>query len=97
MPNVKTIRHSSFSPRVIPGSCIARQSHYFQCLKALSVVVCITSVMLIIGCADPLEKPITQEASEKFQRGITGHGTLGPIDRSNDSNFKPSEPDSQHP
>ena len=85
------------SPFVIPGSCIARQSHYFQCLKALSAAISVASAMLVVGCADPLEKPITQEAGEKFQRGITGHGTLGPIDRPNDPNFKPSEPDSQHP
>jgi hypothetical protein len=66
-------------------------------LKALSAAICIASAMLGVGCADPLEKPITQEASEKFQRGITGHGTLGPIDRSNDPNLKPSEADSQYP
>jgi len=66
-------------------------------LKALSALFCTASALLTFGCADPLEKPITQEASEKFQRGITGHGTLGPMDRSDDPNFKPSEPDSQHP
>jgi hypothetical protein len=85
------------SPFVIPGSCIARESHYFQCLKALSAAISIASAMLLVGCADPLEKPITQEAGEKFQRGITGHGSLGPMDRSNDPDLKPSEPDSQHP
>jgi hypothetical protein len=66
-------------------------------LKALSAAFCIASAILAAGCADPLEKPITQEASEKFRRGITGGGTLVPIDRSNDPNIKPSEPDSQHP
>ena len=63
-------------------------------LKALSAAVCIASAILAAGCADPLEKPITQEAGEKFQRGITGHGTLGPIDRSNNPDAKPLEPDS---
>jgi hypothetical protein len=66
-------------------------------LKALSAALCIASAILTAGCADPLEKPMTQEAGEKFQRGITGHGSLGPMDRSDDSNIKPSEPDSQHP
>jgi hypothetical protein len=65
-------------------------------LKALSAAFCIASAILAAGCADPLEKPMTQEAGEKFQRGITGHGTLGPIDRSTDPNIKTSEPDS-HP
>jgi hypothetical protein len=63
-------------------------------LKALSAAVCIASAILAAGCADPLEKPITQEASEKFQRGITGHGTLGPIEHSNDPNAEPLKTDS---
>jgi hypothetical protein len=66
-------------------------------LKALSAAFCIASAIMAAGCADSLEKPMVQEAGEKFQRGITGHGTLGPIDRSDDQNFKPPEPDSQHP
>lgn len=53
--------------------------------------------MLAHGCADPIEKPLPQEASEKFQRGIKGHGTLGPIDRSDDAHSKPFESDLQHP
>ena len=73
------------------------QSHYSQCLKALSAAFCIASAILAAGCADPLEKPIVQEAGEKFQRGITGHGTLGPIDRSDDPSIKPHEADSPHP
>jgi hypothetical protein len=66
-------------------------------LKALSAAFCIASAILAAGCADPLEKPMTQEAGEKFQRGITGHGTLGPIDRSTDSNNKAPEPGPQNP
>ena len=73
------------------------QSHYYWHLKALSVVLCIVSAMLAHGCADPLEKPITQEAAEKFQRGITGHGTLVPVEHWIDPNFKSSLPDLQHP
>lgn len=73
------------------------QSHYYWHLKALFVALCIASAVLAHGCADPLEKPITQEASEKFQRGITGHGTLVPVEHWNDPNFKPSALDLQHP
>jgi hypothetical protein len=65
-------------------------------LKALSAAICIASAILAAGCADPLEKPLTQEAGEKFQRGITGHGSLVP-DPSNDPNAKPPEPGPQHP
>jgi hypothetical protein len=33
-----------------------------------------------------------QEAGEKFQRGITGNGTLGPMDRSDDPTIKETHP-----
>jgi len=65
-------------------------------LKALSAAICIASAILAAGCADPLEKPITQEAGEKFQRGITGHGSLGP-DSSTGADVNPPEPGPQHP
>lgn len=61
-------------------------------MKAFSIAFCIASAILIAGCADPLEKPMTQEAQEKFQRGITGNGSLGPIDRSDDPNIKETHP-----
>jgi hypothetical protein len=95
-PNVKSIRHSAFAVRHSEVLALNRQSHYYQNLKALSAALCIASAILATGCADPLEKPITQEAGEKFQRGITGHGNLGPMDRSDDPS-KPLEQDPQHP
>jgi len=53
-------------------------------LKAFSIAFCIASAILAGGCADPLEKPLAEEAAEKFKRGITGQGQLGPMDRSDD-------------
>ena len=50
------------------------------------------SAILLGGCADPLEKPVVQEAQEKFQRGVTGNGTLGPVDRSDDPNIREMHP-----
>jgi len=62
-------------------------------LKAFSVAFLVVSAAFLLGgCADPLEKPMVQEAQEKFQRGITGNGTLGPVDRSNDPNIKETHP-----
>jgi hypothetical protein len=61
-------------------------------LKAFSIAFCIATTILIAGCADPLEKPVVQEAQEKFQRGITGNGTLGPMDRSEDQYIKQTHP-----
>jgi hypothetical protein len=67
-------------------------SIYSPCLKAFSIAFCIASAILIGGCADPIEKPMTQEAQEKFQRGITGQGTLGPMDRTDDPYIKGNHP-----
>jgi len=61
-------------------------------LKAFSIVFSIASAILLVGCADPLEKPVVQEAQEKFQRGVTGNGTLGPVDRSDDPTIKEMHP-----
>jgi hypothetical protein len=51
-------------------------------LKALSIAFLFA--LLLGGCADPLEKATLQEVPQKFQRGITGNGTLGPMDRNDD-------------
>jgi hypothetical protein len=62
-------------------------------LKALSTAFCLLNAILLAGCADPLEKPLGQEAGDKFKRGIRGEGTLGPMDRSHDPTVKPSDSD----
>jgi len=61
-------------------------------LKAFSIAFCLASAILLGGCADPIERPMAQEAGEKFQRGITGNGTLGPIDRSDDPYIRERHP-----
>ena len=62
-------------------------------MKAFSIAFFLGAASIVlIGCADPLEKPMVQEAQEKFQRGITGNGTLGPIDRSDDPYIKGNHP-----
>ena len=61
-------------------------------LKAFSIAFFMASAILLGGCADPLEKPVVQEAQEKFQRGVTGNGTLGPVDRSDDPNIREMHP-----
>ena len=66
-------------------------------MKALSAVFCIASAILAAGCADPIEKPIGDEAGEKFKRGITGGGTLVPIDDPNDPNINPTGADPTRP
>ena len=61
-------------------------------MKAFSIAFFIASAIFIAGCADPLEKPVVQEVPEKFQRGITGQGTLGPMDRTDDQYIKQTHP-----
>ena len=45
------------------------------------------SILLVIaclgagGCADPLEQRSTEELQGQLQRGVTGQGSLGPIER----------------
>jgi hypothetical protein len=66
---------------------------YSSRLKAFSVaflVVC--AAFLLGGCADPLEQATVQEVPAKLQRGITGNGTLGPVDRSDDPNIREMHP-----
>jgi hypothetical protein len=79
-------RHSSLF-----SSLVTRHfPEYPSRLKALSIAFSIA--VLLSGCADPLEKPSVQEVPEKFQRGITGNGTLGPVDRSDDPTIKETHP-----
>jgi len=62
-------------------------------LKAYPVIVLLVSAAILLGgCADPLEKGTVEEVPAKFQRGITGNGTLGPIDRSDDPNIRETHP-----
>jgi hypothetical protein len=62
-------------------------------LKACTVVLLLASAAFLFGgCADPLEQATVQEVPAKFQRGITGNGTLGPIDRSDDPAIKETHP-----
>ena len=75
------------------ATCHRHFLQYSSRLKALSVVLLLVSVALLCGgCADPLEKATVEEVPAKFQRGITGNGTLGPIDRSDDPNIKETHP-----
>jgi hypothetical protein len=41
-------------------------------------------LLALSGCADPLEQRSGQEVQEQFGRGISGQGTLGPMERSAD-------------
>jgi hypothetical protein len=48
------------------------------------------ALLTLSGCADPLEQRTGQEMQEQFGRGITGQGTLGPMERA------PDDPAAEH-
>jgi hypothetical protein len=52
-------------------------------MKPLSIPLAI-ALLALSGCADPLEQRSGQEVQEQFGRGITGQGTLGPMEREAD-------------
>jgi hypothetical protein len=49
-------------------------------MNPLSIPLAIVLVA-IAGCADPLEQRSSQEVQEQLEGGVTGHGTLVPLDR----------------
>jgi hypothetical protein len=58
-------------------------------MKPLSIPLAIMW-LAAAGCADPLEQRTTREVQSQFERGITGQGTLGPLERA------PGDPAAQH-
>ena len=58
-------------------------------MKRMPILLVIAS-LAAGGCADPLEERSTQEVQGQLQRGVTGQGTLGPLERS------PGDPAAEH-
>ena len=52
-------------------------------MKRVPILLAIAWLVLS-GSADPLEQRSTLELQEQLQRGLTGQGTLGPLERSTD-------------
>lgn len=49
-------------------------------MKRMSILVVI-ACLAAGGCADPLEQRSTQEVQGQFERGVTGQGSVGPLER----------------
>jgi hypothetical protein len=58
-------------------------------MKRVSILLVI-ACLIVGGCADPMEQRTTQEVQGQFERGVTGQGTLGPLERS------PGDPAIEH-
>ena len=52
-------------------------------MKPLAILLAI-ALLALSGCTDPLEQRTGQEMQDQFGRGITGQGTLGPMERASD-------------
>jgi len=48
----------------------------------MAILFLIALTLITGGCADPMEQRSTEEVQGQLQRGVTGQGTLGPIERS---------------
>ncbi|PYK52776.1 MAG: hypothetical protein DME47_08105 [Verrucomicrobia bacterium] len=57
-------------------------------MKPLSIICAVA--LIAGGCADPLEQRSTQEVGGQLDRGVTGQGTVGPLDR------LPGDPAGEH-
>ena len=58
-------------------------------MKPISILLAI-AWLTAGGCADPLEQRSTEELQGQLERGVTGQGTLGPVERSE------SDPAAEH-
>jgi hypothetical protein len=58
-------------------------------MRPLSIPLAIV-LLALSGCADPIEQRTGQEVQEQLGRGITGQGTLGPMERA------PDDPAAEH-
>jgi len=58
-------------------------------MRPLSIPLVI-ALLALGGCADPIEQRSGQEVQEQFGRGITGQGTVGPMERA------PDDPAAEH-
>jgi hypothetical protein len=50
-------------------------------MKRMSILFVIACALVAGGCADPLEQRSSQEVGQQLERGVTGQGTLGPMNR----------------
>jgi len=58
-------------------------------MRPLSILLAI-ALLALGGCVDPIEQRSGQEVQEQFGRGVTGQGTLGPMERA------PDDPAAEH-
>lgn len=58
-------------------------------VKPLLAVLLVASSLFAAACAD--DTPPAEQVREHLERGASGQGSLGPIDRGDDPNVNPRE------
>ena len=48
----------------------------------MAILFLIALTLITGGCADPMEQLSTEEVQGQLERGVTGQGTIGPVERS---------------
>jgi len=61
-------------------------------MRPLTILGTLAALVLVAGCADPLEQTTGQEVGARLERGVTGQGQL--TDR--DSQREPGDPAAEH-
>lgn len=51
-------------------------------MRRMAILFLIALMLITGGCADPLEQRSTEEVQGQLERGVTGQGTIGPVERS---------------
>jgi hypothetical protein len=66
-------------------------------MKPVPVILSIALTLVAGGCADPLEQRSTQEVQSQLERGVTGQGKIGPINRTEDDQANEHSVPQTHP
>jgi hypothetical protein len=59
-------------------------------MRPLSILLLIGLVLIVSGCADPLEQRTGSDVQSQLQKGLTGQGQLVPQER------EPGDPAGEH-
>ncbi len=66
-------------------------------MKRLSLLLAIAGMLTGSGCTDPLEQRSTGEVQAQLERGVTGQGKIGPINRTEDDQAAEHSVPQTHP
>jgi len=66
-------------------------------MKRCSISLALAGALFLVSCADPLEQRTGADVQEKLERGVTGQGTIGPIDRPPDDQANEHAVPQTHP